>query len=309
MMEQMPLFFLQFPIFDLATLLLCFLQMEKVHNRSQEIKQFYQGGLQRKSLHMGPYRTQRIEQLLKETEKVDIERFKRIQQDLTSVQAQTYMEIMKPILSPDSPAEKILLEWDCLYNKDSKGAYLFEKFYYLLLEDVFADYTGSVQWKSLINKIVTPFFHLFDNLVFEYSADNNDILWHNETREQLFRRVLNKAHEINGDKIMTYGESRMVVMANSFFGGNLGKIGLFLGIDYGPFPFEGNRATVWQGQIWETEGRKEAFAPSWRMITDIGSNIVESILPGGPSGRIYSSLYTNEVEMWRNGQYKKFKLE
>ena len=98
-------------------------------------------------------------------------------------------------------------------------------------------------------------------------------------------------------------------MPNMFFGGKLGAVGKFLGIDYGPVSLAGGRSTINQGQQWvEPDGRVGSFAPSWRFVTDVGSNVVDSVLPGGISGRWASGLYTSQIKMWLDNQYKKLKL-
>ena len=44
------------------------------------------------------------------------------------------------------------------------------------------------------------------------------------------------------------------------------------------------------------------------MVTDLGTNVVESILPGGPGGNILSNFYAREIETFLADQYKKMEL-
>ena len=45
------------------------------------------------------------------------------------------------------------------------------------------------------------------------------------------------------------------------------------------------------------------FAPSYRMITDLGENILYTNLAGGPSERRFSKYYASGLQEWINGRY------
>jgi penicillin amidase len=259
--------------------------------------------------HMGPYRSDRIKKLLNSKEKNNIEDFKRIQSDLYSIQAEKYMEILKPLLPKNNSISEILKKWDLKYDKSSKGAVIFEEFYLNLLEEVFGRIYGK-SWNSVIKPIITPFFFFFDKVILEYSSEYNAILWKNETREELFLKIIKKIL-INKTEydIPTWGEKRMVYMENILFAGKFSWLTNFLGINYGPFPLEGGRSTVHQTAYWKDNTRSNSVGPSWRFITDMGNKFSESILPGGISDNLFSNLYiTNEIQKWINFEYKKIHL-
>ena len=44
------------------------------------------------------------------------------------------------------------------------------------------------------------------------------------------------------------------------------------------------------------------------MVTDMSSDVIETILPGGPSGNVLSNFYMREIDMWLSGTYKKNKI-
>ena len=77
------------------------------------------------------------------------------------------------------------------------------------------------------------------------------------------------------------------------------------GADCGP---GGGRATVVQGGLFTAHGRLTTFAPSWRFITDLGSDSVDTVLAGGPSGRRFSRWYTTDVERWLKRRYKRIRF-
>jgi penicillin amidase len=66
----------------------------------------------------------------------------------------------------------------------------------------------------------------------------------------------------------------------------------------------GENSWKFQGALAVDDGRQLSFAPSWRFITDMSSNVFYSILPGGPSGSRFSGLYNTEIDRWLKVQYK-----
>jgi len=259
---------------------------------------------------MGSYRLERIEELLNKKEKLSTEDMKEIQKDLVSNQAIKFLDILRPLLPKEDPVAQLLANWNCKYEVDYREPLIFEEFYSLLQKEAFSKVFKN---PNALDKIITkgfgPFFYKFDDLIFDYSPNLNNLLWHNRTRDELFSVVIQKV--LKGKSILnlpTYAQSRSVNMDNMLFAGKLGFIGTLLGVDYGPVQIPGSRATVCQGQLWEDGGRKLSFAPSWRFVTDISKDEVESILPGGPSGNIFSGLYFSEVERWIGMQLKKTKL-
>ena len=94
-------------------------------------------------------------------------------------------------------------------------------------------------------------------------------------------------------------------MDNIFFDGKLPRI---LGFDHGPISLPGNRATVVQGGLFTAHGRTTTFAPSWRFVTDMGTDTVETVLAGGPSGSRFSKWYKTDVERWLLGEYKRIEI-
>lgn len=85
---------------------------------------------------MAEYRAERIETLLTSAETpFTTEMMGAIQYDVHSTQAERFMEIINPLL-PETPAGKILKNWDYKYNPSSAGAFLFEQIYSQLFNEV-----------------------------------------------------------------------------------------------------------------------------------------------------------------------------
>ena len=132
------------------------------------------------------------------------------------------MKIMSPVLEKNSHEyAKILKSWDLRYNRDSKGAFLFEQFYFEFASQVvslnyknpnFAKYGRNFQFREKLRNIAAlrvlgAFFHRFDDIVF----DENAKIWGNSTRNSIVESSLNKIFsEIS--QVVTYGDSRIKIM-------------------------------------------------------------------------------------------------
>lgn len=257
------------------------------------------------NLPMGPYRVNRIEQLLSEKEKYSVEDFKEMQRDLYSLQAVYYMNELRPLLAKDK-VSSILKEWDFCYDRDSVGATVFENFYHNLLEEVFTeDFFHVDAWRFMQNRssILVDFYYFFDQVILE----NHKSWFKNKSKMTCFKNALAKTQKTFLNKsIQTWGDLRTVKMTNLLFDG---KLPGFLGFDYGPIPIEGSRATIVQGALYESHGRISTFCPSMRFITDLSQRKSYTILAGGVSDRRFSKLYTSEIDDWLNFRYKEVKLD
>jgi penicillin amidase len=256
------------------------------------------------NLPMGSYRFERIKTLLEGATRHDHESMMAIQLDLTSLQAESLMEIWRPLL-PDSLAGRLLARWDLRYDIGSRGATLFEAAYLEVLRRVCGDRIfGRDAWNSLVEgtAILADYYHLFDRIL----MSEDPYWWGDAGREPVLRAILDDVlGTLDPFDAMPWGRRRRVAMTNIFFDGRLPR---WLGFDRGPVELPGNRATVVQGGLFTAHGRTTTFAPSWRFITDLGSDEIFTVLAGGPSGRRFSRWYASDVARWLRGEYKKIQL-
>lgn len=249
------------------------------------------------SVAMGPYRADRIAELLGGRRPLSVADLQAIQLDLVSAQARTFLDVLKPLL-PDTPATRELADWDCRYDAGSRGAARFERFYRELRREVFA--RGGLGDRAVAHldgetSVFTDFYDCFDRvLLAEKSA------WFaGETREAIWRRAAERALAGPAEP---WGRSRRVTMSHILFGGKMPR---FLGFDRGPITLPGGRATVCQGQIYRSAGRITTFAPSFRLVTDLGTDEVHTSLAGGVSDRRFSRWYVSDLKRWLRGEYKR----
>lgn len=255
------------------------------------------------NMPMGNYRVDRITDLINEKEKLSVDDMMLIQKDLISVQAKQYISQFKHCF-PDNELGKYLKSWNYSYDKNSRGAVLFEALYFQTLKLVFGDQLfGDKAWKELVEEtgILVDFYDKFDRFLFAEEESNT---WFSEISrdefiKQAFKGISEKWNSFH--EIPTWGSRRKVWMNNILFDGKLPK---FLGFDYGPITLEGNRATVVQGALYKSHGRVSTFCPSYRYITDLSEFKAWTALAGGPSSKKFSKYYANDIPLWLGYRYK-----
>lgn len=248
------------------------------------------------SAAMGAYRAERIADLLRQRPSADVADMQAIQRDLFSNQAREFLAILRPLL-PGTPEGRALAGWDCRYDSSSRGAALFERFYRELHREVFGgNGLGERAIAHLDGEtgVFTDFYASFDRVLLSGSS-----AWFGgEPRDAIWRRAAERAL---AQPAGPWGRSRRVTMSHILFGGKMPR---FLGFDRGPITLGGGRATVNQGQIYRSAGRVTTFAPSWRMVTDLGTDEVHTALAGGASDRRFSRWYVSDLKRWLRGEYK-----
>jgi penicillin amidase len=192
---------------------------------------------------------------------------------------------------------RMLREWDCRYTKESQGAFLFERVYRGLLQEVFGRHglgQGVCEFLAGKTSLFAAFHGNFDRILLaEESA------WFGgEGREEIYRRVVTKALEVEP---RAWREEQQMMLRHILFQGKLPR---FLGFDKGPITVQGGRATIHQGTILHSRGRLASFTPSFHMVTDMGEEVVYTNLCGGPSDRRFSKWYASGVKGWIAGEYK-----
>ena len=255
------------------------------------------GVLPASTVAMGAWRADRIATLLVRRGKVGVDDMMAIQTDLYSAEAEAYLASLRPLL-PDTPAGRALAAWDCRYDPASSGATLFERFYRELRREVFGSNglgEKAVAFLDAETGIFTDFYDSFERVLL--SADS---AWFGgEKRETIWRRAAERAL---AGPVEPWGRSRRVTMSHILFGGKMPRL---LGFDRGPITLAGGRATVNQGQIYRSAGRVTSFAPSVRLVTDLGTDEVHTALAGGVSDRRFSRWYVSDLKRWLRGEYKR----
>lgn len=248
----------------------------------------------------GSYRFERICHLLEQVEPATVDDMKTLQRDRHSLQAERFMSLIRPFI-PDTEVGRILREWNYQYDKESRGAILFEEVYAELMMEVFGQgLFGKDAWSYIVKDtaIFADFYNIFDDVVL--GADES---WFGAAgRDGIIRKAIERvfARFTNPSDVPSWGAQHQFTMGHLFFHGKLARI---LGFEYGPIPLEGGRASIVQGAIYKSNGRTAALTQSLRWITDLATETAHTVIAGGPSDR-RTSYYTSDVSRWRKYEYK-----
>lgn len=247
---------------------------------------------------MGPYRADRIAELLDRQNHVTVKDIQRMQYDVYSRQAVQFMLILRPLL-PDTPQGRILHDWDYRYDLESKGAFLFEVVYEALLATVFGmGGLGMDPFRFLFQETGTlaDFYLNFDRVLLA----ENSAWFSGERRDDLYRRIIAAALDV---KPRTWGARQRVFMSYVPFQGRFPKLLRLLRFDRS-IRLPGGRATIPQGQIYRSASRQTTFAPGYRFIADLSTDEVHTNLAGGPTESPFSKWYCSDLDNWLAGRYK-----
>lgn len=246
---------------------------------------------------MGAYRADRVAALLEAADRLDAEAMRVMHGDLYSLQAEAFMDILRPLL-PDSEGGRALAEWDLCYDTDSHGAWWFERFYRAMVREVFGTHgmgVKAIDYMLSETGGMNDFYDNFDKILLAESS-----AWFGgEGRDAIWSRVAATALQGAGKP---WAAEQEYMMSHILFGG---KFPRWLGFDRGPFVSEGGRATIRQGQIYKAAGRMTSFMPSLRIIADMDDRALLTNLAGGPSDRRFSKYYVSDLDNWLAGRVKR----
>jgi len=249
------------------------------------------------------YRADRARQMLS-GDGLALDDMRRMQMDVRSLQAQAFMAIVGPLLDEVDPSLRrnadILKAWDGVYRDASLGATVFERFHRALVDEVFAPVLGGAVVEHLRGTSIMPlYFGHFDRVLLSERSE-----WFGaRTRRQIYRGALRRAL---ADPVRPYEDERWAMMQHLMLGGRLSR---WLGFDRGPILVRGSPATLHQGQIVRRDGRTIAVGPSYRFVTDMGTDELHTALPGGPSDRRFSRWYDTGTAAWLGGKLKRLRAE
>ena len=240
------------------------------------------------------YRAARIAELLGARADWTVADVERMQMDLLSLQARRYVDVLRPLLAGDARFEPIAA-WDCVYDGDSAEAAWFERFYVALVEQAFVAACGEAGLFIVAETgMIAGCFGLLDEVLLR-----PDSAWHGaEGRDA---RLLRAAEHAFTAPASTLAELQPLLLGHLVMSGTLPP---WLGFDRRPGAMRGGRATIHQGQQLRIGGRDISVGPSYRMVTDLASSALRTVLPGGPSDRRFSRWYASGVADWLTGRSK-----
>ena len=245
------------------------------------------------------YRKLRIVERLHELDQATVEQMQQLQYDVLSLQARKLLPVFLPHL-PEGELKSLLADWNLEYDPESFAATAFQHLYRHVVVEVFGHEEG-IGWRRMFYLCTrmgysTMVLTAVDHLLVKHES----LWWDGRDKAELIRAAAVRAAS---EPQVPWGEANSFHFANRFFENS--KVGRLLGFHSDRKAMPGCQATPFQGHLLATATRESSFAPSYHMVTDMGTHEAWTNLPGGPSESRFSKWYRSDVERWLNGEYKR----
>ncbi len=274
-------------------------------------------------------RIERITELLQQNDRVTVEYFQQMQNDVVSILARRVLPLLLKMLdtavTPDSTntsppqlsqqekdARQLLSTWDGSESADSVPAALFQvwtqEFLLATIKDEMGDtlFNAYAAWSSLAIRAL------------EYLAQHPESPWFDnrltpeiETAPQIalaaYRQMLQVLHAKQGEMMIDWqwGKIHQLLLAHP-----LGKHETLQQVfNAGPYPLGGSADTINKGEYRLTAPYAVMVGPSVRRIVDLANpESFYSIIPGGQSGQVFSPHHHDQVRLWLQGKYRQVSM-
>lgn len=251
-----------------------------------------------------PFRAERIEELLLQRERHDVESFERIQNDIFSKKAELILPLLRGMKEEGKRLQEslsILNGWDLKVNSQ-KGAALFLVFMDALHEEVFEDELGEDFKKfdflfrrkqaGLLRILSDPLSSWFDR------QETGSV----ETRQHIFALSLEKAYEWLEERYGAAENWDWTKMHKITFRHVLGQSPFLRFFNRGPYPLDGDAFTVKVSFF--SQDSEITHGVSYRQIIDLDDfrNSV-CVITSGQSGHVLSRSYDDQIPLWLRELY------
>lgn len=251
---------------------------------------------------LSDYRKRRIDERLAELDQATLADMQHLQYDVISVQARDLMQVFLPHL-PDGELKEMLAAWDYNYAPESVEPTLFTLLYRNVLLEIFGQEPashGGIGWRRMLYLCSRVGFSLMvvtciDRLL----KKEHSLWWHGRDKGDLIRRA---AEKLSGVEPEPWAAFNAFTFTNRYIESRF--VGRTLGFHTSELPMRGCHATPFQGHLLRAATRETTFAPSYHLVTDLGTDQVWTNLPGGAAESWLSGWYKNGIPLWLEGQYK-----
>ncbi|MET6996382.1 penicillin acylase family protein [Chitinophaga defluvii] len=243
------------------------------------------------------FRGKRINEELSRMSQITTQDMKQLQNDNKNLFAQTAMPLLRKHLDTASLSAtqqqywKILSDWNCENNPDSKAATIFDNC-----------------WTQLEYLLWNDDLHPADSAVLEYPQSKTTLLWLVRDSAMHF---IDDIHTPEKETLSQLVRAAFVYAANNAAAlDKEGKLawGRYRGTDIRhltrSLPAFSHMHLYTGGGQHIVNATKQTHGPSWRMIIELADKTeAYGIYPGGQSGNPGSPYYDNSITDWVNGKY------
>ncbi len=266
-----------------------------------------------------PYRMDRITRVLSEKDAITMEDMKELQLNQKSGLAEKYMPLLLASLKDaelQTELEKqgyaLLEKWDCIYDKESAAAAIFETYYEKLIKNIFSDELGDDLYSSLLQAVKITRIKV-DNIMKTGSSawiDNVNTVDHKESLNEVIAESYKEAVAFlqvkYGDKIDSWkwGDIHRFTLEHPLSKKKI--LDRILRLNRGPFRTGGSFHTVSPFTFPLGEPDKVNHGSSHRHIytLDNWDNSL-TIIPTGNCGIPSSKHYCDQTDLYMSGKYHK----
>jgi penicillin amidase len=256
------------------------------------------GGPRLVTMIVPDYRRRRIDQRLRALDQATLEDMQTLQYDVVSLQAAELLRVFLPYL-PEGEMKRRLAAWDCQYTPGSIEATWFSRLYQHVLLEVFGQERG-IGWRRMLYLATrVGFSTMLLTAIDRLLVKEQSLWWQERDKAELIRRA---GERVEKEPPVPWSVTNGFHFVNRFL--DDGFVGRALGFSTGEIAMPGCHATIFQGHLLKSARRETTFAPSYHFVTDMGTNVAHTNLPGGPSEARLSGFYKNEIPRWCSGEYK-----
>jgi penicillin amidase len=250
------------------------------------------------------YRRRRIDERLFELPRATITDMQALQYDVLSIHAREMLPVLLTHIDDSHALKQRLLEWDCRFEAESRGAALFMSFYRHVLLEVFGHNTGIGLRRMIYLATRIGYSAMVLTACDRTLPKVTSSWWSQRDKHAMIRRAADRAL---AEPPQRWREMNSFHFTDRFFGGSHGitTTGRLLGFESALTPMPGCHATPFQGHLKVTATRESTFAPSYHFVADLSTDEAWTNLPGGPSENRFSKWYKTDVPRWIAGEYKR----
>jgi penicillin amidase len=264
-------------------------------------------------LYEPPDRGKRIIRMLSEEQTFSVEKFERMQQDVSRPDAAGAVSLAVRVArqrereSQDfRDAARILSGWDLRASGDSPGAALYEVFYETMIENAFRDDLGP----GLFDEVTRTSRLLWNAM--DRAIERRDSLFL-ENRETGVKESLDDLAARSLLDAMAFLKHRLGKIDSTWrwdrlhrvtFGHPFGKKRyLRRWFDIGPHPVPGDGRTVFKEEFRHGTDFSVLVGPSVRQVVPLGlRSMARSVITTGQSGHFFERHYRDQAPLWLSGK-------
>jgi penicillin amidase len=258
-------------------------------------------------------RITRIRRLLTAKERLSVDDFKRMHQDVyCTLAAEITPEMIEVLERRFSEAEAkkakgILSRWDFMMSKDSVAACLFEVTYRRLMENIFRDELGEELFQEYIK--IAPFAPRAIRMMIRKGSSPwfDDVNTpEEETMEDIIalslKQTLSGLKEVLGEDMDKWRWGEIHTLTFEHVLGKKKPLDRIFNL--GPFQVGGSHLTVNNKQYSYGNPYYVTHGVSQRMIVDLSDmDRALHVLPTGESGHLKSPHYKDQIDLYLGGTY------